>query len=495
MSTETRMASEDQNAGDAAGVEAEASGSGSESGSESPKRGGGGDGGSSVCKEEDVSPGGGGVTAATRDSKLTRHSDSDGGFADPAPRPGHVPGSHSVVSGALASPTPSRHTHTPSVVEQSGSGGDSSSNHGSADNQSRPGYALGAGSMVPGSPGSSPMEHPGSSYVPMSTSPNSGAMIPPPPAAQVPVVHPPYQFVTPRKRITSKPDISKFIACPTGGALYLGFVVALSESVKGIKISDECHVSPVVQNLIGVLQTMSGWIDEIPPVKQPARYGNIAYRDWQKRLQERGPAMVASVLPDQSLALGAIREIFPYFADSFGNAIRIDYGTGHEANFGAFLLCFARLGLVSASDYPALVTRLFVVYLSLMRKLQTTYWLEPAGSHGVWGLDDYCFLPFIFGAAQLIGHKYMRPKSIHNEDILRQFSEDYFYLAAVKFVKQVKKGMLQEHSPMLNDISGVPTWHKVHIGMLKMYRAEVLEKVPIMQHFLFGSLITWPEDK
>jgi serine/threonine-protein phosphatase 2A activator len=147
--------------------------------------------------------------------------------------------------------------------------------------------------------------------------------------------------------------------------------------------------------------------------------------------------------------------------------------------------------VIGEEDYQAVVSRVFVKYLDLMRKLQLVYCLEPAGSHGVWGLDDYHFMPFIFGSSQLIDHKYMKPKSIHNRDILDNFSNEYLYLGCICFVMKVKKGHFAEHSPMLDDISGVPNWKKVNSGLLKMYKAEVLEKVPIMQHFLFGSLIKW----
>ena len=95
------------------------------------------------------------------------------------------------------------------------------------------------------------------------------------------------------------------------------------------------------------------------------------------------------------------------------------------------------------------------------------------------------------GSAQLIGHPLLRPKSIHSADALEAFEADYTYLGCVAFVKRVKKGPLFETSPMLDDVSGVPAWQKVNQGMLKMYQAEVLGKLPVMQHFLFGSLLKW----
>jgi serine/threonine-protein phosphatase 2A activator len=65
------------------------------------------------------------------------------------------------------------------------------------------------------------------------------------------------------------------------------------------------------------------------------------------------------------------------------------------------------------------------------------------------------------------------------------------YLSAVSFINSVKSGApFAEHSPVLNDISSLPSWRKVNEGLAKMYRAEVLSKLPVVQHFVFGSIFS-----
>lgn len=83
----------------------------------------------------------------------------------------------------------------------------------------------------------------------------------------------------------------------------------------------------------------------------------------------------------------------------------MDYGTGHEASFGLFLLCLTLIRFLEprVEDERDLVLVVVLRYMKLAWRLQDIYNLEPAGSHGVWGLDDYCFLPYIFGSAQLRG--------------------------------------------------------------------------------------------
>ena len=152
-------------------------------------------------------------------------------------------------------------------------------------------------------------------------------------------------------------------------------------------------------------------------------------------------------------ACSLAQEMAGILIESFGSYKRVDYGSGHELTFVSFLAAMLQIGVLKFTDllpaalvvfaryvtihstskdiklpqiilylpllyhisspitpyYHLSIAHLLIhrlsphSYLRLVRVLQRVYWLEPAGSKGVWGLDDYQFLPFLWGAAQLVG--------------------------------------------------------------------------------------------
>lgn len=80
----------------------------------------------------------------------------------------------------------------------------------------------------------------------------------------------------------------------------------------------------------------------------------------------------------------ALKEAEIYLHDSFGNSTRIDYGTGHEMAFVMFLACLFHSQVLHINqDVAATGLLVFSKYMDLVRKLQLTYRMEPAGSQGV----------------------------------------------------------------------------------------------------------------
>jgi serine/threonine-protein phosphatase 2A activator len=238
-----------------------------------------------------------------------------------------------------------------------------------------------------------------------------------------------------------------------------------------------------------VLKILEEIIKETPPSEQPQRFGNKAYQTWYAKVEEKYDDLISKIV-DKGKHPDLDKEIKNYFLDCFGSCKRIDYGTGHELNFICILLILFATGYYKEEDFPAVVHHVFFPYILLVRNLQITYKLEPAGAHGVWGLDEYHFLPFLFGASELINHEEIKPMSIHDDKIITSYSDEYMYISCIKYVKQVKTGgSFAEHSPMLDTISNVPNWEKVAKGLVKMYVDEVLKKYVVMQHFYFGSVI------
>ncbi|KLU87970.1 serine/threonine-protein phosphatase 2A activator 1 [Magnaporthiopsis poae ATCC 64411] len=342
----------------------------------------------------------------------------------------------------------------------------------------------------------------------------------------------------PRRR-TDAPTAVAAAAAGSGGGV-LSRPAAAAAATTSFTLATHRNDSPAVRRLQALLDKVGAIIDDAPPDPGPRRFGNVAFRTWHKLLGERADALLEEALapevlgfgsgesedavksgesdakPEGSKDISAKEELKAYFLGGFGSSQRLDYGTGHELSFVAFLGGLWKLGAFAdaASSQPGDVERSIVLgviepYLKVVRKLILTYTLEPAGSHGVWGLDDHSFVPYIFGSAQLtrpidesepMPLEGSMPRAPKPSDILKPETVEVqrelnMYFSAVGFINDVKKGPFWEHSPILFDVSGIKDgWGKINKGMIKMFNAEVLSKFPVVQHFPFGSLFSWDVD-
>jgi len=197
----------------------------------------------------------------------------------------------------------------------------------------------------------------------------------------------------------------------------------------------EIEISPNVQSLIDIISALYDAIDDTPPFDiEPGavRFGNKAYRDWFAKMQE----IVATELEKCLASIpGAASELTTYLSESFGNATRIDYGTGHETNFIAFCLALDKIGFLNKADDRAVVLALFNEYLLLCRRLQIDYRMEPAGSHGVHSLDDFQFLCYLYGSVQLGSQgDGLQPCDFPKQEVVDKYADKYMFLQVVLHV-------------------------------------------------------------
>ena len=314
-----------------------------------------------------------------------------------------------------------------------------------------------------------------------------------------------HTFVEPRKMINEGHDVSNFLTSKAYGDI-MTFLLQLNRAVfpsyiqslepdhkRSIRTweskSSSITFSETVQRLRSLLEELNQIVDEVPPDTGPRRFGNASFRKWHEKVEERIKSLLYEHVPPTVLEFPMIpgddtsplREIKSYFLGSFGSAQRLDYGSGHELSFLAFLGCIWKLGGFSESnagnEERGIVLGVIEPYLQLVRRLIKTYTLEPAGSHGVWGLDDHSFIPYIFGSAQYgppISPKDQTPTEGSLEgapdpaDVAKKAAVERernknMYFGAIGFIHDVKSGPFWEHSPMLYDISGVRAgWGKIN---------------------------------
>jgi serine/threonine-protein phosphatase 2A activator len=188
----------------------------------------------------------------------------------------------------------------------------------------------------------------------------------------LPVLDPnvPHSFKIPSKRINDGDDVSFFLTSTAYRDIW-SFIFQLNASVIPRKQSENSSVlcfhlnqtglkySPAVSNLRKFLEDLESLIDNAPPDPGPRRFGNVSFRTWYKLVEDSLPKLMAQYIPshvlnfpqvDNSNATAA-EEIKSYLFGSFGSSQRLDYGTGHELSFLAFLACIWKLGGFNVSEY------------------------------------------------------------------------------------------------------------------------------------------------
>jgi len=188
-----------------------------------------------------------------------------------------------------------------------------------------------------------------------------------------------HDFAFPSKRITEGEDVSFWLTTYAYTEI-MTFLLQLNASMFPRKIprspkiqtweldNPDIVYSPPVLNLRYLIAKLEKLIEAAPPDPGPRRFGNMSFRRWYEMVESRAGMLLEEHVPLEVLNFGLDPglswskshkeqvtprdELQKYFLGSFGSAQRLDYGTGHELSFLAFLGCIWKLGGFDAKSEP-----------------------------------------------------------------------------------------------------------------------------------------------
>jgi serine/threonine-protein phosphatase 2A activator len=117
--------------------------------------------------------------------------------------------------------------------------------------------------------------------------------------------------------------------------------------------------SPVISSLRSLVNDLENLLAQALPDTGPRRFGNVAFREWYRLAEEQTDSLlekhIGSILRQQATDPAVHAELKAYLLGSFGSAQRLDYGTGHELSFLAFLACLSKINAFASGEERAIV--------------------------------------------------------------------------------------------------------------------------------------------
>lgn len=96
---------------------------------------------------------------------------------------------------------------------------------------------------------------------------------------------PKYDFRETEKLIRTTMDMEKWEHSETYYDI-MGFINSICFCIQGKGQSSKYEISPIIKKILNVLDKMEKLAIETPPVDQPQRYGNSAFRTWHQKMSD-----------------------------------------------------------------------------------------------------------------------------------------------------------------------------------------------------------------
>lgn len=93
-------------------------------------------------------------------------------------------------------------------------------------------------------------------------------------------------WIQPQKLIKEPKDLEEFKQSKSYKE-YVEFVLKLQASIQGKAVSSTPK-SAMLEPYVKLVERLITLVDEVPPIQQPMRFGNTAFKDWHNKAMNVG---------------------------------------------------------------------------------------------------------------------------------------------------------------------------------------------------------------
>jgi serine/threonine-protein phosphatase 2A activator len=170
------------------------------------------------------------------------------------------------------------------------------------------------------------------------------------------------QSLAPSKRINDGDDLNFFLASTAYRDIKNRALFPTKDESGNVSIctlDSPPTFSPLTSSLNALVGDFEKFLAQAPPHTGPRRFGNVAFREWYRLAEEQADSLLekhlGSSLKQHANDPTVLAELKAYLLGGFGSALRLDYGTGHELSFLAFLACLSKINAFAPGEERAIV--------------------------------------------------------------------------------------------------------------------------------------------